>query len=191
MILKDKITPNQLILLYGLKNKTSIPQINLKEALNGLIKEGYVNSKDKTIEVTNSGKLLMVKYDNFFIKAKKKTSIQLMGKDFNKKLNEYRALFPSGKLPSGKPARVNVKTLENGFRWFFENYDHTWEDILKATAQYVNEYEDKQYMYMKTSQYFLSKEDKSKVKTSELADYCDMIKEGFERKEDHFKERIV
>jgi len=191
MILKDKITPNQLMLLCSLKNKISVPQINPKEDLDDLIKGGHIEKINKAVKLTSSGKLLIIKYDNIFIKAKKKTNIQLMGKDFNKKLNEYRMLFPSGKLPSGKPARVNVKTLENGFRWFFENYDHTWEDILKATAQYVNEYEDKQYMYMKTSQYFLSKEDKSKIKTSELADYCDMIKEGFEKKESYFKERIV
>jgi hypothetical protein len=191
MMMKDKITPNQLMLLCSLKNKISIPQINLKKDLDDLTEKKYIERIEKGVKTTDLGNLLITKYDNIFIKAKKKTNIQLMGKDFNKKLNEYRMLFPSGKLPSGKPARVNVKTLENGFRWFFENYDHTWEDILKATAQYVNEYEDKQYMYMKTSQYFLSKEDKSKIKTSELADYCDMLKEGFENKESYFKERIV
>jgi hypothetical protein len=179
------------MLLCSLKNKISIPQINLKKDLDDLTEKKYIERIEKGVKTTDLGNLLITKYDNIFIKAKKKTNIQLMGKDFNKKLNEYRMLFPSGKLPSGKPARVNVKTLENGFRWFFENYDHTWEDILKATAQYVNEYEDKQYMYMKTSQYFLSKEDKSKIKTSELADYCDMLKEGFENKESYFKERIV
>ena len=91
-----------------------------------------------------------------FVKAKKRTSIQLMGKKFNLKLNEYREIFPASKLPSGKPARVNVRTLENSFRWFFETYDFTWDEIINATRMYVNEYRDKQYMYMKTSQYFIA-----------------------------------
>ena len=45
---------------------------------------------------------------------------------------------------------------------------------------------------MKTSQYFICKQDKHKVKHSELADYCDMIKEGLShRGDDFFKEKVV
>ena len=56
---------------------------------------------------------------------------------------------------------------------------------------YVNEYRDKQYMYMQNSQYFISKQDKHKVKTSKLADYCDMIKDGVTTEEDYFKEKVI
>jgi len=114
-----------------------------------------------------------------------------MGKKFATKLNEYREIFPAGKLPSGKPARVNVRTLENSFRWFFETYDFSWDEIIDATRMYVNEYRDAQYMYMKTSQYFVAKEDKNKVKSSDLADYCDMIRDGVSTEDDHFKENVV
>ena len=44
---------------------------------------------------------------------------------------------------------------------------------------------------MKTSQYFISKQDKHKVKISELADYCDMIRDGIQDSHDHFKETVV
>ena len=44
---------------------------------------------------------------------------------------------------------------------------------------------------MKTSQYFVAKQDKNKVKYSELADYCDMIHEGVEPEDKHFKEKVV
>tara|TARA_Y100000590_G_scaffold460961_1_gene621482 strand:+ start:1099 stop:1500 length:402 start_codon:yes stop_codon:yes gene_type:complete len=133
----------------------------------------------------------MTKYNNQFVKAKKKTNIQLMGKGFLDNINKYREMFPARKLPSGKPARNNVKVLEKAFRWFFEEFDFSWKEIHTATARYVNEYEDKEYMYMKTSQYFVSKEDRSKVKHSELADYCDMIREGEEPEEHKFKEKVV
>ena len=56
--------------------------------------------------------------------------------------------------------------------------------------QYVDQYEQNDYKYMKTSQYFIAKEDKTKVKYSELADYCDMIREGLEP-EQYFKEKVV
>ena len=44
---------------------------------------------------------------------------------------------------------------------------------------------------MKTSQYFITKEDKSKTKHSELADYCDMVREGIDPEDSHFKEKVV
>ena len=84
-----------------------------------------------------------------------------------------------------------MRTLEQNFRWFFENYDFSWDEVLKATKLYVNEYEDTDYLYMKTSQYFISKEDKQKIKTSELADYCDMLREGITPQKHHFKDNVV
>ena len=56
---------------------------------------------------------------------------------------------------------------------------------------YVNEYRDAQYMYMQTSQYFICKQDKHKVKSSTLADYCDMIRDGVETEAKHFKENVI
>ncbi len=45
---------------------------------------------------------------------------------------------------------------------------------------------------MKTSQYFICKSDKNKVKHSELADYCDMVRDGVEIDDDQpFKEKVV
>ena len=114
-----------------------------------------------------------------------------MGKNHIDSINKYREVFPAKKLPSGKPARNNVKALGEAFRWFFETYDYTWVDVMKATKMYVNEYRDAEYMYMQTSQYFICKQDKHRVKHSTLADYCDMILEGVSTEDDHFKENVV
>jgi hypothetical protein len=147
---------------------------------------GFLEFVDDKYIMTPTAKLFCVKLDNYFVKAKKKTDIQLMGKDFLDKIHTYREIFPAKKLPSGNPARNNVKALGENFRWFFETYDHTWEDIIKATKMYVNEYRD-----MQTSQYFISKQDKHKVKHSRLADYCDMIVDGVSTEDEHFKETVV
>ena len=56
---------------------------------------------------------------------------------------------------------------------------------------YVNEFRDKDYQYMMTSQYFISKQDKHRVKHSTLADYCDLINEGIDTEDKHFKEKVV
>lgn len=194
-ILKENITPDQLLLLYSIDERISVPQINPKSQIGSLVKEGYVDQHKKenklSYTITKEGKSIIRKYNNYFIKAKKKTNIQLMGKDFAQKLEEYRNIFPAGRLPSGKPGRQNVRSLETAFRWFFENYEFTWDEIMKASRMYVNEFEDKQFLYMKNSQYFVSKQDKHKVKQSDLADYCDMIKDGVIDQPNHFKDRVV
>lgn len=191
-ILKDKLTPNQLLLLYCLKNKVSTQQINNWLELKGLQDNNLVEGEEGSFSITTQGKMILRKYDNYFVKAKKKTNIQLMGKNFLDKINEYRGIFPAGKLPSGKPARVNVRSLETNFRWFFEEYSHDWDTVIKATKMYVNQYEENDFNYMMTSQYFIAKQDKHKVKTSTLADYCDMIVDGVsEITDNHFKERVV
>jgi predicted transcriptional regulator len=192
-ILVDKLTPNQLLLLYSIDNSTSIETINPHLEIRGLVKEKLVDYKEgESVEITNKGKEIISKYNGYFTKAKKKTNIHLMGKEYTEMVEEYRELFPAGKLPHGKPARVNVKTLINNFRWFFENYDYTWDEVIQATRRYINEYVQKEYLYMQTSQYFISKADQSKVKQSQLADYCDMIRDGVEEEDNnHFSENVV
>ena len=189
-ILNAKVTPNQLQILFGIKLGVSLPYITKQDTYD-LVHAGYLDKIDSRYQLTKEAKLLIIKMDNYFIKAKKKTDIQLMGKDFLDMINNYRLVFPAKKLPSGKPARNNVKALGEAFRWFFDTYDHDWAIIHKATKMYVNEYRDADYMYMQTSQYFICKQDKHRVKHSTLADYCDMILEGVSTEDGHFKENVV
>ena len=190
IMLKNNLTPNQVLLLFGIKQGVSLPQVTNDDKL-ALEKLGFLVLDDGKYTMSAEAKSLIVHLDNYFTKAKKKTDAQLMGQDFVDKINIYREVFPNIKLPSGKPARVNVKMLSESFRWLFETYDYTWEQIIKATKIYVNEYRDAQYMYMQTSQYFICKQDKHKVKSSTLADYCDMIRDGIETEAKHFKENVI
>jgi len=186
-IQKYKITPDQCMILFAFDE--SITPSNCGAAdLSALFEEGYIY-EDKSI--TPEGKKIIITLNNYFLVNKKKTNKQLLGKSGKLNISQYREIFPAIKLPSGVPARNNVKILTENFRWFFAEYNYTWEDVIKAAKMYVNEYRDKEYMYMQNSQYFISKQDKHKVKTSKLADYCDMIKDGVTTEEEHFKERIV
>lgn len=141
--------------------------------------------------ITEKGDEIINSLESYISKAKKKVNTTIMGPDFAQKIEEYRTLFPAMKLPSGKPARQNVKALTESFKWFFETYEFTWDQILQATRMYVQEYEEKDYLYMMTSQYFISKQDKSKVRHSALADYCDMVAEGVTDEVKTFNEKVV
>ena len=181
-------------MLFAIDESISFPQINPHLEIKGLKREGYIimnEDLETGCELSDDGRRLKIKYNNYFIKGKKKTNSILMGKDYIKKVEEWRELWPAKKLPSGKPARTNVRTLTNNFKWFFENYDYSWDEIFKATNKYIDQYELTDYLYMKTSQYFIAKSDSSRVKISELADCCDMLKEGLDDDITHFKEKIV
>jgi len=181
------ITPNQCMILFAFNEGVTPSDCDLTDTI-ALHHEGYITNKNK---ITPEGRKVIVTLDNYFTVNKKKTNKQLLGKSGSLNIDQYRAIFPKGKLPSGVPGRNNVKILTENFRWFFAEYDYTWEEIMKATKMYVNEFQKNNYMYMQNSQYFISKQDKHKVKTSKLADYCDMIRDGISTEEDHFKERVV
>ena len=133
----------------------------------------------------------MEEINSYFRKSKKKTSKDLMGDNYDACIKKYNSLFPVKKLGSGKYARTNIKNLEAGFRWFFNTYDYDWKTILEATFKYVEEYKLKNYEYMRTSQYFIRKQNTDKSFESDLATYCDMLIEGSSNEQDIFKEKVV
>lgn len=189
ILIQNKISPNQHYMLYCLRNKIQPTGINPYAEGRDLKFKGYVNDKwelqPKSIE-------LLDKIDEFFSVKKEETSKVIAGNDFKENIIKYLDLFPKRKLPSGKLARSDKKNIENNFRWFFKTFDYDWDIVLKATAHYVDEYEKKNYLYMQTSQYFISKTQPDKTKISELANYCSMLIDGVDMDDDnHFKEKVV
>jgi len=189
ILIQNKISPNQHYMLYCLRNKIQPTGINPYAEGRDLKFKGYVNDKwelqPKSIE-------LLDKIDEFFSVKKEETSKVIAGNNFKENIIKYLDLFPKRKLPSGKLARSDKKNIENNFRWFFKTFDYDWDIVLKATAHYVDEYEKKNYLYMQTSQYFISKTQPDKTKISELANYCSMLIDGVDMDDDdHFKEKVV
>jgi len=186
-IQKLNLTPNQMFLLLSFY-KGMTPTTITDADKQSLIDNGYLKNNTVTLD----GAKIIRTIDSYFNVKTNKTAKALMGDFHENFILKYRELFPTGKLPSGVPSRNNIKILTENFRWFFSEYDYTWAEILKATKMYINEYQKNNYLYMQNSQYFISKQDKHKVKTSKLADYCDMVKDGVSTDdEDHFKEKVV
>jgi hypothetical protein len=189
-LIKEKLTPNSLYVLHCMKNKLSVSKslANSELEIYRLKSEGWVN---EDLQLTSKSLIFMEELGSYFRKSKKKTSKVLMGDSFDTCIKKYNELFPAKKLGSGKYARTNVKNLEAGFRWFFSTYEYDWKTILQATQKYVEEYKMKNYEYMRTSQYFIRKQNSDRSFESDLATYCDMLNENGFTEEDFFKEKIV
>lgn len=172
-LIEKELTPNNFYVLYCIKNNTKPNNfVSSSLAVTKLKQEGWL---DENLQLTSKSIIFTTEIDGYFKKAKKKTTKDLLGDNFTNNIKIYVEIFPNRKLSSGKYARVNPKNLENSFRWFFENYDYDWDMIFKATKKYIYDYSLKNYEYMRTSQYFIRKQNTDKTYDSELADYCNMI----------------
>jgi hypothetical protein len=188
-LIQEGITPNNFYILTCLKNKIVPHKFVSKELAYSVLKADDWLSED--LQLTSKSIIFMEEISGYFKKVKKKVNSDLMGADYVANIEAYVELFPDKKLSSGRYARVNPKNLDGAFKWFFETYDYTWETILQATEKYVSEYEMKRFEYMRTSQYFLRKQNLDKSFESELANYCDLVISGAGEIPNYFKETIV
>lgn len=178
------VTPNAFHILWCIANKRRPKSVNAHAELRNLIASKLLDDKYAITEVGNA---VLIKMAAIF-----KTDIvepkPVISDDF---IGQYLELFPKGKLPSGKSARVNRRDIEKAFKWFFQNYDYSWDTILKATAYYVDSYEKQKFMYMRNSQYFIGKTNPDKTKDSDLASYCEIILNGGYEEETTISEKVV
>lgn len=180
IISKYSISPNQLYLMYCIKNK--IPPVGINIAVEKrIIPEGWIVDSGLSIKALN----LLKQLDGLPISA---SSVILSDDNILK----YNSIFPKIKLPSGKLARSDINNLRNSFKWFIEKHSYDWEVIIRATETYVDEYEKKNYLYMRTSMYFIRKQEPDKTFLSELANYCALITSGGTTDEKtSFSEKVV
>lgn len=97
------------------------------------------------------------------------------------RIEQYNEIFPEKtKIPtSGKYARSAPRELIDGFRWFLlNNPQYGWDIILQATQIYVDQKRSDNWNYMRTSQYFIRKQNNDKTWISDLANYCQQVLDG-------------
>lgn len=178
------VTPNAFHILWCIANKRRPKSVNAHAELRNLIASKLLDDKYAITEVGNAVLIRMAAiFKTDIIEPKPVISDDFIG--------QYLELFPKGKLPSGKSARVNRRDIEKAFKWFFQNYDYSWDTILKATAYYVDSYEKQKFMYMRNSQYFIGKTNPDKTKDSDLASYCEIILNGGYEEETTISEKVV
>lgn len=188
-IIQNGLTPNSYYVLDCIKESiTPHSSVNKELECKRLQSSEWLT---EDLQLTDKSIIFTTEIDGYFKKSKKKTSKDLLGHNFMQNIEAYVSIFPNKKLSSGKYARVPAKNLENAFRWFFETYSYSWETIFLATQKYVSEYESKNYDYMRTAQYFLRKQNVDKSWDSDLATYCEFLKDNPEDEVDTFSDLVV
>ena len=194
LITDQGLTPNQFYLLFSMREGISPMHINLHQELRILENAEWVKRDGTYWNIQPKGMTLIQQVASYFKIQKKKTATQLMGDNFTEKIEQYQLLFPKVRLPSGKAARSAISNVEPNFRWFFEKHAYSWDTVLKATAYYVDEYEAKNYLYMRTSAYFIKKTELDKSVVSDLAEYCSIVESGEDLTSSegtHFSDKVV
>ena len=182
------LTPNQAYVLWSIREGLSPSMINVAMELRAMGQEWADGTN-----LTGKALSLLMEIDENFKEKRAKNDSDLMGPEFKTKIEQYRVLFPEVKLPSGKYARDASKNLEVNFRWFFKTHGYDWDTILKATEKYIGEYQEKNWEFMRTSKYFIKKQEKNGDTTSDLANYCELIVRGEGESEPDrpvFKEKV-
>ncbi|NBP03519.1 MAG: hypothetical protein EBU90_26190 [Proteobacteria bacterium] len=183
---ESQLTPDSLYLLWCIYVGEKPQYINVYTQSRSLILGRYL---DSDLKITEAGVELASKIPVSKNTPKKVSPSFVLT---NAHIDEYLQLFPKGKLPSGKLARSDKQNIKANFDWFMKNYNYSWDTIIRATALYVDEYEKKNFLYMKTSQYFISKMSPDKSRVSELADYCSaVVNNDYENDDNHFTEKVV
>jgi hypothetical protein len=184
LVQETGLSLNELYLLWCIHNKTKPLNINAHCELRKLKNKDLIDSESK---ITPMALEFISK-----LPGNEKAKVVTTDDITDDHIEKYVMLFPKGKLPSGKLARADRRNLKANFIWFFKHYKYDWEIILKATGFYVDEYERKNYLYMRTSQYFISKMNPDRSRESELANYCAQIISGdYQDDSNHFSEKVV
>jgi hypothetical protein len=193
-IIEEGLTPNQFYLLCCINESMSPPLINMHQELRHLVVNQWI--KDNTsaegpnYELTPKGYSIIAKVGSYMGVQVKAAMNTIMGDEFNKNCETYNNIFPRMKLPSNKAARAPIKEIVTAFKWFFENHDYDWETIHLAAATYIESEKSKNFKYTRTSKYFIRKQDTDKSWSSDLAAYCELVKNGEEYEEAKYTDKV-
>lgn len=184
---KRKVTVNQYYTLYRIKlNMERTPAVNHK--IRASVPGIYINQEDCSL--SDKGLKLIKEVEGLFKPVKKLADIELLGSNAQDNIDEFINIFPGIKLPNNKYARGDKKAIKNNMMWFFQEYDFSWDTIFEATETYVEEFRQKNWMYMRTALYFIKKNDKG-VEASDLATYCELIESGGVEEKRTIKTNVV
>lgn len=178
IIERKGLTPSQYYALLCVHTGKQSKTVDTKKILRTLPSHWVIVTIGEDYILTTRAKKLIREVEKIFTDKSTNAAASVIGEDYEARLLEYLHTFPAIKLGSGKYARTTVNNLKAAFKWFFKNYDYDWDTVIAATELYVETFARNNYKFMRTSQYFIRKQEPDKSYISELAEYCETILNG-------------
>ena len=173
--LPEDISVNQLCILFFKK----IDEKNYhssKIELDNLQFKKYIKIKDyNTYEFDFREKAIsLLSKDIIFLEKDSTITKTNNENDIQNWISDYRRLFKKTGA-SGKMG--DLKTTMKKMEWFYREYpEFAKKDlIMKATQKYIEQESHNDFKFLQRSDYFISKEDTSKIKMSRLASFCEEL----------------
>lgn len=169
------MSPNQLFLLDCTRDNIQ-PGRLVHEPYDKVecVAKGFLTSEGK---LTEKAVVVLDEFETLLVKTKKKVATTVLGDEFISRVQEYREMFPTAKLPSGELPRQSVQELRDKFVWFFKTYPYyDWDLVLDATEYYIMTKRKENWAFMRSSSNFIKKTNpQTKETTSTLADHCQYL----------------
>lgn len=138
------LTPNEYFYLVLLqKDQTNLLNYNIEQVEKSIVK-----------------KIGSIQKASMLVKAETQELYDLV--------DEYRSLFPRGRLPSGKAGRSTETEVTSKMKWFVINYPYCKDQIIRATTKYIQRYVETNYLYMQNASSFIYREDRTRIRQSSL-----------------------
>jgi hypothetical protein len=175
-VLKNKITPNQLFILYiiSIQSEDKLKEFNNSnnkielQEIEDLINKKLLKIIDESKKITIKNLEVTEIFSNFVIEEFK-TFLEV-----DEWFNEWYNLFPEKVKSGGYRVKSSpLKCKSNLKKFMHQNQSFDKDLIIKATNKYVEEFKLKGFSYMKIAPYFIYKDN-----ISTLEDYCNQVLEG-------------
>jgi hypothetical protein len=85
---------------------------------------------------------------------------------------------------------TNEKNLLKKMKWFVDEYEFSPNEIELATIQYLQHHYQQGWQQVRQATYFIYREDQSKVRQSDLASWCDMIRHPSQQQTNRFSRTL-
>lgn len=97
--------------------------------------------------------------------------------DVDSWIEEWLNIFPKGIRTSGKLVRSDKPGCAQKMKIFMRDYGYDKNTIIKATQAYIEAKRQEGYMYTRCAVYFIYRVEQSKEKISDLAAWCEQVKD--------------
>lgn len=176
---KIEMNVSEFMVLVSLYYKSNFIDYVPKSILENLEKEKYIKILKTTCVLRQKSLKLIEQFKMESDVSLEKTTNVVTEAEIKERVQEYRILFKGI-----KPGSMGSKRgcIDNLIKWFKENPEYSFEDVLKATKLYINTQND--IRYIQKANYFIYKQDGNKVTHSNLSSFIDEIEENVDHNDE-------